>query len=74
MNITYAKNTSQRHANTFNEDERVFVADNGVDKVVVKVRKWNEKQQTFAIILNGNYVTASSNYLKAIGEAVLLLS
>ncbi len=74
MNITHIKQTSQRHADTFEADERVFVADNGVNKVVVKVKKWNEKRQTFAIILDGNYVTASSNYLKAIGEAVLLIS
>lgn len=66
--------TSARHSNQFTEKNCVFQARDNGKKVEVIVENWNDKQKTFNIYLDGQKVTASTNYPKAIGIALLTLN
>jgi hypothetical protein len=75
MTIKQMTKTTQRHASQFTEGNIVFSIEYGHEQtIVVTVKRLLDKHQTFAIIRNGQYVTASTNYSKAIGEAMLLMS
>lgn len=58
----------ERHADNFEDGCVVF--DNGV--VIVKVSQWNDKgRKTFDVFVDGDRITSTSNYPKAIGLGVL---
>jgi len=75
MTIKQITKTSQRHASQFTEGNIVFSIEYGYEQtIVVTVKRLLDNHQTLAISRNGQYVTASTNYSKAIGEAMLLMS
>jgi hypothetical protein len=75
MTIKQITKTSQRHASQFTEGTIVFSIEYGFEQTIyVIVKRLLDGHQTFAIFRNGQYVTASTNYSKAIGEAMLLMS
>lgn len=73
MEITVLAQTSQRHANNFTENCLVFEATEYGKKVEVIV-EGEHGQRTFGIYLNGERMTATTNYPKAIGQAILTLN
>ena len=74
MEILTLAHTSQRHADTFTENAIVFEAVNNGRAVQVVAKSWNANHKTFHILLNDEKVTATSNFAKAIGLAVLSLN
>lgn len=73
MEITVLAQTRQRHATNFTENFLVFEATEYGKKVEVIVEGEHE-QRTFGIYLNGERMTATTNYPKAIGQAILTLN
>ena len=77
MQINQITQTTQRHADTFTAGAEVFDASNKGKKVVVKVEETKSQSglsyKRFAIYVNKSYTTATSNYPKAIGLAMLQL-
>lgn len=73
MKITTLTQTAQRHANNFTENCMVFSAQEYSKKVEVIV-EGEHGMRTFGIYLNGERVGASTNYPKAIGQAILTLN
>lgn len=74
MEILTLAHTSQRHADTFTENAIVFEAINNGRAVQVVAKSWNANHKTFHILLNDVKVTATSNYPKAVGLAILNLN
>jgi len=73
MEIRTLAQTAQRHANGFTKNCQVFEAVEYSKKVEVIV-EGEHGQRTFGIYLNGERVGASTNYPKAIGQAILTLN
>lgn len=73
MEITTLAQTAQRHANGFTKNCQVFSAVQYGKKVEVIV-EGEHGQRTFGIYLNGERMTATTNYPKAIGQAILTLN
>ena len=73
MEITVLAQTRQRHATNFTANFLVFEATEYGKKVEVIVEGEHE-QRTFGIYLNGERMTATTNYPKAIGQAILTLN
>jgi hypothetical protein len=73
MKITILAQTRQRHATNFTKDFIVFSAEEYTKKVEVIVED-EHGQRTFGIYLNGERMTATTNYPKAIGQAILTLN
>lgn len=73
MEVTVLTQTSQRHAKNFTEKCMVFQASQ-YGKTVDVIVEGGHGSRTFAIFLNGERTTASTNYPKAIGEALLILN
>lgn len=75
MQLEHITATSKRHADTFSSGAIVFAMKLGSNRVLVQVETNTSKSgiqhKTFAILLNEERVTATSNYPKAIGLAML---
>lgn len=75
MQLEHITATSQRHADTFASGAIVFGMTFGSKRVSVEVKTNTSKSglqhKTFAIMINGERKTATSNYPKAIGLAML---
>jgi len=73
MEITILAQTRQRHATNFTKNFIVFSAEEYTKKVEVIV-EGEQNARTFGIYLNGERMTATTNYPKAIGQAILTLN
>jgi len=73
MNIKTIAQTSARHANQFTANCLLFQAEENGRKVEVIVEQQGNNK-SLGIYLNGERITASSNYPKAIGLAILILN
>jgi hypothetical protein len=74
MQVTQMTQTSQRHADQFTDGTKVFEVVTSDKEIKVIVEAWNSNHNSFVIYYNGIKETASSNYPKAIGLAMLLLN
>lgn len=74
MQVTHMTQTSQRHADQFTDGTKVFEVTNNSHTIKVIVEAWNSNHNSFVIYYNDIKKTASSNYPKAIGLAMLLLN
>jgi hypothetical protein len=74
MNIITISHTGARHASQFTANCIVFEAKSDMAGFVAVKVEANGEYKTFAIYLNGDRVTATTNYPKAIGLALLKLT
>lgn len=73
MEIVMIKDTKARHADQFEDGEEVFRATHFDSEVRIVAESWNVNHKAFVIYVNWVKITSSSNYMKAIGEAVFVL-
>lgn len=74
MEILTLAHTSARHASQFTANCQVFQAKSDFAGMVEVVVEANGEYKTFAIYMNGDRVTATTNYPKSIGLAILKLN
>ena len=74
MRILKIIDSEYRNASQFTVGDVVFEYKYGMPEIIIKVivNKTSTGHHTFAILQDGSYITASTHYTKAIGEAILL--